>query len=320
MLAAEARRWIVRLRSGEVTQAELDACAQWRDQSLGHRRAFAEATAQWSMLRQAARNVTATQSTAKSASAAPGRSLGRRAFLGGALAASVGAVAYLGARPPLGLWPSLSELAADIRTDVGERKTIALANNVSLEMNTRTSLVVAGAATQAREVELVAGEIAVNTVVAGNATSQPFTVIAAGGRVRAVSAAFDMRRDGRTVSVTCFEGDVQVECAGGSVGLKARQQIAYAEKGLGDIAATEGRAEEAWRRGLLVFENMPLSEVIPEINRYRRGRIVLMNADVGRLPLDATFRIDRIEDVVPKISALFGLKVRPLPGGVVLLG
>ncbi len=32
------------------------------------------------------------------------------------------------------------------------------------------------------------------------------------------------------------------------------------------------------------------------------------------------FRIDCIEDVVSEISGLFGLKVRTLPGGLVLLG
>ena len=89
--------------------------------------------------------------------------------------------------------------------------------------------------------------------------------------------------------------------------------------GLGEIGATEASVIEAWQQGLLVFDNQPLSLVIPEINRYRRGRIVLMNEDIGRLPLDATFRLDRIDEVVPKIAHLFNLKITALPGGVVLL-
>ncbi|MFX8723624.1 hypothetical protein ABTM71_19355, partial [Acinetobacter baumannii] len=63
----------------------------------------------------------------------------------------------------------------------------------------------------------------------------------------------------------------------------------------------------------------PLSQVIDEINRYRSGKIILLNADLGRLPLDATFRLDRIEEAVPKIAHVFGARVRTLPGGVVLL-
>jgi transmembrane sensor len=60
--------------------------------------------------------------------------------------------------------------------------------------------------------------------------------------------------------------------------------------------------------------------VIAEINRYRRGKIILMDANLGRLPLDATFRLDRIEEAVDKIAHVFGARVKALPGGIVLLG
>lgn len=232
------------------------------------------------------------------------------------MAASLVGGACLAARPPLGLWPSLSELTADYRTDIGERRNLAFANEVSIEMNTRTSLALAQTGTDARQIQLVAGEIAITT---GIAEASPFVVVAANGRSSATRAMFDLRHDAQGVSVTCLEGEVVVECQNGRAALKARQQIAYGDKGLGDIATTDGRVVEAWRQGLLVFDNQPLSQVIPEINRYRRGRIVLMNEEIGRLPLDATFRIDRIDEVVPKIAHIFNLKARTLLGGVVLL-
>ncbi len=90
-------------------------------------------------------------------------------------------------------------------------------------------------------------------------------------------------------------------------------------RGFGETTATDGRRVEARRQGLLVFNNQPLAQVVTEINRYRRGQIVLMNDDIGRLSLDATFRLDRIDEAVPKITHLFGLKIRTLPGNVVLL-
>ena len=307
----EARCWVLRLRSGEATRADIDALTRWRAENAAHRRAFAEANAQWDVLRSAARNVAASEL------AASRRGLSRRTLLtGGAMAASVVGGAYLAARPPLGLWPSLAELAADYRTDIGERRKIAFANEISVEMNTRTSLAVARTGADARQIELIAGEVAITT---GAGEASPFMVLAANGRASAVRATFDLRHDERGVSVTCLEGEVLVECHNGRATLRARQQIAYGEKGLSDVATTDGRVVEAWRQGLLVFDDQPLSQVIPEINRYRRGRIVLMNDDIGRLPLDATFRIDRIDEVVPKIADIFNLKARTLPGGVVLL-
>jgi transmembrane sensor len=321
ILLNEARGWAIRLRSGEVSQFDIDAFARWRAESPAHRRALAEANAQWEVLRLVARNIAAKQERAVAAPdfAFANRRLSRRTWLGGAMAASIGGAAYLVARPPLELWPSLSELAADYRTDIGERRQISFADKVSVEMNTRTSLAVTGKGTQTRQIELIAGEIAVATGLGATSPSEPFEVIAGSGRTSAAHATFDLRHDGQIVSVICLEGEVRVEYQNDTATLKTGQQIAYGRRGLSDIAATDGRVVEAWRRGLLVFDNQPLSQVIPEINRYRRGRIVLMNDDVGRLPLDATFRIDRIDEAVPKIAHLFALKARTLPGGVVLL-
>jgi transmembrane sensor len=75
----------------------------------------------------------------------------------------------------------------------------------------------------------------------------------------------------------------------------------------------------AWQQGVLVFRSDPLSRVIDEVNRYRSGRIVLVNEELGRRQVFASFRIDRIEDVVPRLQAVFGMRVRSLPGGIVLL-
>ncbi len=314
-LQSQARRWVVRLRSAEVSQAEIDRFTRWRDESAAHARSFAEARAQWSALRVAAGNLVRDRSSGPSSQAV----VSRRVWLGGAIAASIGGAAYLAARPPLDLWPSLVELAADYRTDIGERRGLTFANTITVEMNTRTSLAVAGRAARASDIELIAGEIAVTAGAGGKEPAVPFIVIAGNGRASAARATFDLRYEGETATVTCLDGEVQVECNGETARLSTSQQIAYNAQGLAGVAATDRRNVGAWRRGLLVFDNQPLSEVVPEINRYRRGRIVLMNDDVGRLPLDATFRLDRIDEVVPKIAHIFNLRVRSLLGGMVLL-
>lgn len=315
-----ARRWVVRLRSGEASQEDIDALARWRAESPAHRKAFALANAQWDMLRSAARNVAAHQADADlSREISAKRVLTRRAWIGGAMAASVGGAVYLAARPPLELWPSLAELAADYRTDVGERRQIAFADTTSIEMNTRTSLAAAAGGSNARQIDLLGGEIAVVTGAGATGPAQPFVVVAGNGRATARQATFDLRRDAQNVSVTCLDGEVKIECGNESVTLTARQRIGYGAGGLGGVTMTDGRAVDAWRQGLLVFDNQPLAEVIPEINRYRRGRIVLTNERSGRLLLDATFRLDRIDEVVPKIAHLFGLNLRTLPGGLAFL-
>jgi transmembrane sensor len=314
-LLREALRWVLRLHSGQVSQADIDAVKRWRAASAAHRQAFAEANLRLDLVRTAAGNMTKKSDVAGlDQGSLKRRLLTRRAVAGGAAAAAAAGALYAAVHPPLGLWPAPGELMADYRTTTGEQRKVSFAGDVSVEMNTRTSLSVGAAEAEASQIQLIAGEIAVAT------TTTSVTVIAGQGRTSATHAAFDLRREGSRVSVTCLSGTVAVECRGGAATLQPRQQIAYDEQALSSIGSVDPGIVEAWRQGLLVFENQPLSRVIEEINRYRRGRIILLDAALGRLPLDATFRLDRIDEAVPKIAHVFGAKVRSLPGGIVLLG
>jgi transmembrane sensor len=314
---AQARRWVVRLHSGEPIGTEEHAALEsWQQRSSEHRRALAEAQRRWNVMQVAIKAGNFAKAGYPQAYRQHG--LNRRAYLGGALAASVAGAGFFAARPPLGLWPSLAELGADYRTGVGERRQIVVPSGASIEMNTRTSLIVPKSGVGPPQIELVVGEIAITTDM--RHVDVPLVVVAGNGKTSAGRATFDLRHDGEDVTVTCLEGAVRVECGSDHVRLGARQRVGYGPGGLGSVIETDERAIGAWRRGLLVFENQPLSTVIPEINRYRRGRIVLMSDAIGRLPLDATFRLDRIDEVVPKIAHIFDLKVRTLPGGIVLLG
>jgi len=316
-IQAEARRWVVRLHSGEpMGTDERHELGNWQRRSSEHRLALVQAQQRWNVMRAAVKRGSFASARPPRAHAAGGFS--RRAYMGGALAAGIGGAAYLIARPPLDLWPSLAELGADYRTDVGERRQIVVLDGAAIEMNTRTSLTVPQGDAGLSHIELIAGEIAITMNT--RKVDAPLVVFAGNGKISAGRANFDIRRDGDGATVTCLEGAVKVECGSGAVQLGPRQRVGYGTRGLGTVTDTDARVIAAWRNGLLVFENQPLSAVIPEINRYRRGRIVLMSDAVGRLPIDATFRIDRIDDIVPKIAHIFDLKVRSLPGGIVLLG
>jgi transmembrane sensor len=309
---SEARRWIVRLHSGQVNRTEIDELSRWRAESIAHRRAFAEASAQWELMRSAAYNAAPTKHLNA------GRRPSRRSLLeGGAIAASFAATAYVVGRPPLGLWPSLWELTAEYRTDFGERRQIAVQAGVTVEMNTRTSLTFAAADPDTQRIDLIAGEIAVTANKSVALTS--IVVMAGEGKIHAEQGSFDLRHDGIAGVLACLDGVVSVECRNNIATLEKGQHVSFSASGLGPIGQADGRIVQAWRQGLLLFDDQPLSQVIPEINRYRRGRIILMNDEIGRLPLDATFQIDRIDEIVPKIARIFGLKARTLPGGLVLL-
>jgi transmembrane sensor len=306
-LKREAHEWVARLTSGQATATDGEAVKRWCETSPAHARALAEANLLWQTLGPVAEQV-------KRASDATTGHLARRALLGGALAASAAAAAYLAVRPPLDLWPSLSALAADYRTGPGERRQIAVAG-VSIELNTRTSVNV-GKTPGMDRLELVSGEAAISTA---RPLAEPLVVLAAGGRVSATDANFNLRCDRGPATVTCLKGAVDIEYRGDAATLSERQQLAYGGGRLGAAAAVDPVLVTAWRDGRLVFQGTPLAEVIDEVNRYRSGRIILINAALGRRVVQASFPLDRTDELVTLVREAYGARVTVLPGGVVLL-
>ena len=317
-LMDEALDWIVRLKLNEPREADVEALRCWRERSPEHEEALREAVRLWQNLGIAARELAdekaGEQALAGVATQVLHNVLGRRAFLGGALAAS--AAGYLIANPPLGLWPSFSELFADYRTGKGEQRSIVLSQDVTVQMNTQTSIAVRSNKQDALEIEFISGEAAILKVgLPGN----PLRVIAAHGEVIASRANFNVRCVDNVVAVTCIDGAVDIEQGQHTVHLQTDHQATYSPQGLSESVSVDPKDVTAWQLGILVFHDRPLAEVVEEVNRYRFGKIVVTNTDLGRRVVNGTFHVDRLDDLIGQIQQLFGAKVRSLPAGIILL-
>jgi transmembrane sensor len=313
-LTEEALAWIVRLRSGRATVGDAEALRAWRARSAEHEQAYGAAIRLWRDLQTMARQLERNDVPLSSPVWTRSRILSRRALVGGAIAASV--AAYAAYHPPLGLWPSIEELTADYRTRKGERREVTLDGDVKLTLNTQTSVSVRSR-DRSPEIELIAGEAA---VIATRPASSPLVIIAADGRLIGYRATFDARCIGSAVSVTCVDGSVVVEQGDRRVELRAGEQATYSPSvALAAPIEADPALATAWQQGLLIFHDRPLAEVIAEVNRYRAGKIIIMNARLGQRRVNGTFHLDRLDDVVAEVRQLFDAEIRRLPGGIVLL-
>ena len=312
----EALGWLQLLVSGDVTVGDLRALEQWRSSSPSHEKAFARTSRMWAALTPAARNVVERSGEPMLTGRAvhPRRLMTRRAVFGATAVAAT--AAYVVARPPVELWPSLQELAADYRTGVGERRRLTVTGGASVELNTRTSINVQATNGLIDRIELITGEAA---ITAGAGTKTAVEVVAGDGTARAGNGRFNIRRDGHAVGITCLDGEVHIECRGRAMSLQPRHQITYTAQELGVVRAVDPTQVSAWQDGLLIFRDTPLVEVIDEVNRYRPGRVILLNPDLGRRSVNARFQVDRIDDVLVLVRQIFDAQVRSLPGGLVLL-
>jgi len=317
-LTRTAIAWVVRLRSGVATKADLADLQQWRDQSPEHDKVFRQAAVLWRDLKQTADKLADERKPARSRFRGlhPGSwSVSRRAFVGSAVAAS--AAVYFAYDPPMDLWPSLGELTADYRTDKGEKRELALDPGVTVTLGTLTSLSVLSSSQKDPRLELISGEAAFS---AKRRSREPLVVQVLGARIVATQASFNMRCvDGRG-SATCLDGRLDVEYERRLVELAAGQQVNFSRtNGLGLAEAADTESATAWQHELLIVRDRPLAEVVDEVNRYRAGRIIITNAALGRRLVNGTFHLERLGNFPAQIRELFGAGVHALPGGVVLL-
>lgn len=314
-LQRQAWVWLRRLHSGDVRSRDAEAFKRWLAASPAHKKAFQEARMEWDLLGPAAGQALADPEVAwrhREAMRGPRPNLRRRAFVGAAAAAVAGVAVF---RPPAGLWPAPGEWNADYSTSTGEQRTVALESGVNLTLNTQTRVRRETQDEALAAISVLTGEAAVDL----GQRQDPFIVLAGAGRSMAASGHFQVRNlDGR-VCVSCLEGAVRVEHPAGTRELRGRQQVIYDATALSAIASVDPAVQGAWREGKLVFERTPLAQVITEINRYRPGRVMLMNASAGRQPVSGSFDITLLDMALAQLERTFELSAQPLGAGLLVL-
>lgn len=311
VLTREAIAWVARLRSGEATTADAEALNEWRKLSAAHEAAFRQAAILW-------RNFAAAGASANGEldHLVSHRRISRRLFIAGSLATTAGVGGLMAVQPPFGLWPSLQEFSANYRTGKGEQRQVTFGPEISFKLNTLTSIADKSTPDQQR-IELISGEALVDARLP---KQKPLIVIAGNGRILASQAKFNARCINGITSITCLDGAIEIEQAAHAVQLEAGDQLAYSADRFGTQNKVDLAQVTSWEAGLLIFHDRPLTSVVDEINRYRPGRIIVLNPELGQRIIDATFHVDHLDNFLIQAQQLFGAKVTNLPGGITLLG
>lgn len=287
--------WLVHLHSGRAEPDDAAAFVAWRRQSPAHDAAAVAAETLW-------RDIGAT----RAAAASRRRGSARRLLIGGALAACVaGLLSVFG---PIG---SLTTMFADHATAVGESRRIELSDGSIAILNTRTAITV-DYSDKSRRIRLDAGEA---TFDVRKDAARPFVVAADGGESLAVGTVFTVRRGDNAVSVLVEEGIVEVTAPGRvPVRLSTGRAVAYGPGTSGTPEKADVGALTAWRRGKLIFNRKPLTDVVAEFERYGRGRIVVADAALGTREVTGVFDIADADGLVSTVArTLPGAKVLRLP-------
>ena len=310
-----ARDWVVRLTSGEPTAEELDHFKSWLGESPSHREAFERERQFWKSLG-GLEAASGPQTWGPHASGAerpvarPSLSSSMRPRWRIVAAAGV-AAAFLGLFVLSGDWLTAAMLA-DHRTAEGELLVVDLPDGSTAHLNTDTAITVTFDDDE-RRIGLLRGEALFEVSFD---PQRPFRVEATDGVAEAVGTAFVVRRGDDTASVAVLEGRVRVtspvdvESPSTSVLADGGQRTHYA-KGAPPSAVEpfDPQTAAVWREGVIVIEDLPLDRAIAELDRYRPGRIVLMDAGADYRSVSGAFDLETIDAAVAGLAATHGLSV-----------
>jgi transmembrane sensor len=308
----QARDWVVRLGSGDITSAELAALRAWLAEDEDNARAFERERALWQDIAVIAPAFGET-SSAHERKGARARWSPRhvRQAIGGAIAASL---LMMATGPHL-----LLLMRSDYRTGTGERQAASLPDGSHVVLDTDSAIALAYDGNE-RRIELLRGRAWFDVK---HDDARPFRVAAQGGVTQDVGTAFAVERDDEGVDVGVSAGVVRVsapEGQGEGVTLKAGERVHYRLGGAAEqLASTDRASIAAWRSGALLLRDMPLTRAIAEIGRYRSAPIFTFGDLDAAQPVSGVYRTDRPDDALLTIAAMRQLRVRTLPGGILIV-
>jgi transmembrane sensor len=263
-----AANWYATLRGEDATPADRQAWQAWLGESEEHARA-------WATIESVSRRFDPLRASGHEAAAAGIKAalrggVGRRRVLAG-LAGFVGfAMAGCMAWRHTALPELVMAWGAGFRTSTGEQREITLADGTEVWLNTNSALSVDYEA-DARFLRLTAGEVLIQT--ASDTRGRPFYVGTRYGRMQALGTRFSVNHDDSRTRLDVFEGAVEIRNTAGALQrVEAGQRAEFTADGISAVAPAE-RAREAWCRGVVVADGIPLRQLIVELSRYQRGYI-----------------------------------------------
>ncbi|ROU06271.1 FecR family protein [Lysobacter enzymogenes] len=303
-----AEGWLARLLSPDCDSGDFAAFEDWVALSPAHAVAYAEAERLHAMAREARAERAPAALPAAPSARIGAASMRPRRRAAPALAWAAAVVVALASA--LGGWMALRP-APPLRyaTAVGERLTLDLADGSTLTLDTGTALEVALQRSQ-RQIRLLHGRMQANVA---HDRDRPFIVASGDGSVRAVGTVFQVEnRDGRT-EVRLLEGRVVVATrqAPRALELAPLQRIGYGADGRLGAAETIDRAEaEGWTRGRLVFKERRLGDLLAEVNRYSRDRLILAEPELGEVRISGAFAADDRPALIAALQRGWGLRAK----------
>jgi len=302
--AAVARAWVLRLSSGEDTEADRLAFAEWLAASDDNKRAYEKAQSIWEALGEVDGIENLLTHRDSVTEFRPRNSMTRRFLVGGAMAASLAVATGIGF---LLMQPAPTETLL-YATVTGEIETITLSDGSRVTLGGASKLT--GEFTpDGRTLELVSGNAYFDIA---RDEARPLTVHTGDVNVRVLGTRFDIKTRPDFVAVAVDHGHVRVTspATGNRQDLTAGEKIVSdATHGISEVMTFDAGQELSWRSGRLSFVDAPLRYIVADMNQYSDRPIRLSPTAPADLHLTLSFPVDQIEQVLAGLDAAYPVAI-----------
>lgn len=207
------------------------------------------------------------------------------------------------------------------RTQVGERRLVALADGSKVQLDSATVLSVTYSSRE-RNIRLSQGQARFDVA---HDTERPFIVTAGSKKVIATGTAFNVDLFGGRVLITLIEGHVVVlpqgssnisratnpessEVARDAVELAAGQEFVAFADGSHQVHRVDVERAISWQKSQLSFDDEPLSTVVQRVNRYSIKPVMLTDDSIRELRISGVFDANDIPGFLTTVTHYLPLK------------
>ncbi|MCU1717789.1 FecR family protein [Pseudomonas sp. 5P_3.1_Bac2] len=191
-------------------------------------------------------------------------------------------------------------------TAYGEQRQLRLSDQTQVRLNSASAVDIEFDAEE-RRLYLRSGEILVETA---HGDSRPFIVRTAQGRLQALGTRFLVRREGDATRLIVLQSAVAATPAQSAEQqvINQGQQVLMQRQQLGRIQ-TAAPGAEAWSKGMLVADNLPLAELLDQLGQYQQGYLGV-DPQVANLRISGSFPLYDTDKALAALPASLPVRIQ----------
>ncbi len=289
----EALEWFSRLRQPGCDEGERQVFAAWC-QAPQNAQAYAELETFWQQLQPPPARPRPRQITA------------RRSHLGKWLALLfllvLGALAYL-------YWPLMQRLGSEMHTDVGERRSLRLADGSTVHLDSASAMNV-DLRGRTRQLHLVQGQVYLEVLLDGRAME----VEVGDARIQVFGTRLQIARYAHHDELVVVSGKAMVVQGGEQRLVSAGERVTFDGTRIDSVQKADLKTADSWRNGRLRATDMPLGQVLERLAGYQGERLWILDEQTVHRRVSGDFNLDRPAESLAALASTQQLQLQGVLG------